>query len=152
MMKINGLVQKKDEASATAYYTPGALYEDENGEIYQYAKASTYVSAYFVVAINAQTAGTTCTVNKNLTVSTKCGDAIAIVNVAAGYYAFFKKAGVAEAYVTSSVAANATLMSHASTAGALAAKTSTIADGVAKTLETGLGMGTATSCKVFFPL
>lgn len=151
---INGLLSNGDltDTSSTAIYTPGAVYEDSDGEKYQYiGPASQYISAYFAAQVTTASTGSALRVIKAATTSTTVGDGIVQANLALGYYGFIKKTGVAEAYVTSSVAAGAVLMGHASTAGCLAAKTSTIAEGVAKALETGLGLGTTTTVQLRYP-
>jgi hypothetical protein len=154
-IKINELLAGGGltDTSATAIYNPGQIYENEDtGAKYQYVgPTSAYISAYFQVAVTTAEDGVSMRVIKKPTTSTTIGQGIPQVNMPLGYYGFIKKTGVAEAYVTSSVALGAELMGHASTAGCLAAKTSTVASGVAKTLEVGLGLGTTTTVLLLYP-
>jgi hypothetical protein len=153
-MKLNGLVKGGDLTSTTskAVYPPGAIYTDElTGANWQYVYVSSVISSYFQVGIQSAVDGTTFTVVKKPVTSSTVGCGVTQQYFSAGTYGFIKKTGVAKAYVTSSVAAGATLMAHASTAGLFAAKTSTIANGVAQTLETGLGAGTTTTVYLMYP-
>ena len=152
MMKINGFVQGAGDVSTTKHYNPGKIYQDEDTDInYQYVYASTHISAYFGVEIYSMVAGTTCKVKKAATTSTTMGDGVPQVALPAGYYGFVQKTGPAEGYVASSVAAGSVLQNSASTAGLFQAKTSTIAQGVARALETGLGASTTTGIQLMYP-
>jgi hypothetical protein len=140
---INGLGQAVTEASTTKYAKPGVVYEDGDGNKYNYGYFSVYCSAGFQTVGYEQADGVLKLAKGAATSTTLQNGGTTLCNTGTGYYAFTQIKGNCEAYVTSSVAAGSPLTAaSAASAGVLNVKAAGIAGIIAQAVDTGQGEGT----------
>jgi hypothetical protein len=143
-ISINGLGQEVDQASTTKFAKPGVVYEDGSGDLYNYSYFSAYVSQGFNTYIYEEADGVRKATKCATTSTTMADGGVTLCNVGAGYYAFTKTKGPAEAYFSAACTAGMPLTNAgAGAAGNLAQKLGGMGEIIARAVDTGGGEATA---------